>query len=85
MTDEQYTALEGHNDPSGNAPMIPRKVLIDVLNELQLLQTRILIALNQHAPDHFKETASRPDKVTQPVWSSTGTGQPEQSVVSTLT
>jgi len=85
MTDEQYTASEGHNDPSGNAPMIPRKDVIDVLNQLQLIQTRLLIMLNQYAPEHFKETASRPDKIASPVFTESSTGYPEQQVVHTLT
>ena len=68
-----------------NAPMIPRREVIAILNELQLMQTRLLIILNQHAPEHFKETEARQPKVAQPEWSSNGTGHFEQPMVHTVT
>jgi hypothetical protein len=74
-----------NDDISGNAPLIPRKVLIEVLNELQLLQTKVLIALNQYEPAHFKETERRSDKVAPPVWAESSTGLPESEVVRTTT
>lgn len=65
--------------------MIPRQEVIAILNELQLLQTKLLIILNKYEPDHFKETEARQPKVSQPIWSSDGSGLPEQSMVSTFT
>lgn len=70
---------------NGNAPMIPRKEVIAILNELQLMQTRLLIILNQHEPEHFKETEARQPKVSQPVWSQSSTGINTSEIVNTLT
>lgn len=69
----------------GNAPMIPRRAIIEILNEVQLLQTRLVILLNQHAPEHFKETQAREPKVSQPVWAESTTGLPESELVRTTT
>ena len=68
-----------------NAPMIPRREVIAILNELQLMQTRLLIILNQHEPEHFKETEARQPKISHVEWSSNGTGHFEQPMVHTVT
>jgi hypothetical protein len=74
-----------NNDITGNAPMIPRAKFIEALNKIQELQTQMLIVLNQYAPEHFKETERRADKVAPPVWAESSTGLPQSEVVSTTT
>ena len=73
-----------HHDPSGNAPMIPRSEVIEILNQIQLLQTRLLIILNKNEPDHFKEAKAREHKVESPSWSSSGTGLEPEQIVRTI-
>lgn len=72
-------------DITGNAPMIPRSEVIAILNELQMLQTRCLILLSKYEPEHFKEAQTKPDQLTPPSWSQSGTGLSEQSLVRTIT
>lgn len=51
--------LEDETNRTGNAPMIPRREVIDILNQVQMLQTRLLIILNQYEPEHFNEATQK--------------------------
>jgi len=79
--------LEDEINRTGNAPMIPRQQIIEVLGQVQLLQTKLLIILNQYEPEHFNESTSKRNDQTIPdsVRTSDSSGHPEQPVVYTLT
>lgn len=38
---------------TGNAPLIPRREVVEILNQLQMLTTKVTILLNRYEPDHF--------------------------------
>lgn len=38
---------------TGNAPLIPRREVVEILNQVQQLQTKLVILLNRYEPDHF--------------------------------
>lgn len=71
---------------TGNAPTIPRREVIEVLNQVQMLQTHLLILLNRYQPTHHEGTESRPDATIQDATrTSHSGGSAEQPVVYTFT
>lgn len=59
MTDEPTAEEINH---TGNAPLIPRREVVAILNQVQQLQTSLLILLNRYEPDHF---AGKQDETKQ--------------------
>jgi len=71
---------------TGNAPTIPRREVIEVLNQVQMLQTHLLILLNRYQPTHHEGTEARNNEpVPDSSWTSHSTGLPESEVVRTTT
>lgn len=70
----------------GNAPPIPRAEVIDILNQVQGIMTRLIIILNHYEPDHHAGTESRKNSIVpNETRTSHSGGSAESPVVYTLT
>lgn len=52
---------------TGNAPLIPRRELVDILNQLQMLTTKVIVILNRYEPDHFNGKQDEKEVPVSPV------------------
>lgn len=64
MTSTPHEPTAEEINHTGNAPLIPRREVVAILNQVQQLQTSLLILLNRYEPDHF---AGKQDEKETPV------------------